>query len=101
MHKATSTSQGRTSTLLVAKLCLKRLRRGGSSRDSTLHNASCKSMQAESSRGLSATVEARNDVTVEIHHLAFSVDAQAGARVVNHGRGPGGVKGWRLNFKFR
>src|SRR5579864_4899836 len=63
-------------------LPLDRLRGCVSSRDSSLHRASRQAVQAKTSRGLTAAVEARNDFTVQVHHLAFSVYAQAGARVV-------------------
>ena len=42
-----------------------------------------------------------NNVAVQVHYLAFRVDAQAGARVMNHGRGPCGMEGRRLNLVFR
>ena len=53
--------------------------------DISLARGSGEAMLAEATRGFAATIQARDDLAVHVHHLAAGVDPQAGARVVNDG----------------
>ena len=48
-------------------------------------------MQGKASRRLTRTIEARNDATMKVDHLAFLTDPQTRDRVVQDRRRPGGV----------
>ena len=60
--------------------------------DKSLAGAARQAVHAETAGGFAARVEAGDHLAPQIHHLAARVDAQAGARVVQHRRAPGGVE---------
>src|SRR5215472_16921255 len=78
----------------------RRFRGGIVACDAALHDASSHPVHAEAAGRFTATIEAWNDVAVQVDHLTFGIDAQPGARIMNHGRGPGRMKRSRLNFEL-
>jgi hypothetical protein len=58
-------------------------------------------VQTESTRRLAPAIKAWNNVAVEVHHLAFPIDPKTRARVVDHRRGPRGMKRGSLDLEFR
>src|SRR5665213_1645201 len=73
-------------------LSLRRFRGRISARDSALHRAPGQAMQTESSGRLSPAIEPGNHFAIHVHHLALCIDAESGARVVNHRSGPCRIK---------
>src|SRR6185437_16299251 len=49
-------------------------------------------VHGESTRRFAAAIEIRDYFAAHVHHLALRIDAQAGPRVVDHGRRPRGVE---------
>ena len=49
-------------------------------------------MLTETACGFSAAVEARNDPAIHILHLAFGIDPEAGARIMDNRSGPGCIE---------
>ena len=60
--------------------------------DVTLADGSRQAMLAEPAGGLTATVEARDDLAIHILHLAFGIDPETGTRIMDDRRGPGRVE---------
>ena len=58
-------------------------------------------MQGKASRRLTRTIEARNDATMKVDHLAFLTDPQTRDRVVQDRRRPGGVERRLLDLEHR
>src|SRR6266852_6771744 len=57
-------------------------------------------MQTESACGFASAVKTRDDVAIQIHHLALRIDPETRARVVDYGRSPSRVEWGGLNLKF-
>src|SRR5215475_7602548 len=80
---------------------LYRLRGGIFAGDAPLDSASGQTMETESTSRLATTVKARYHIAREVHRLALRVNSETGARVVDDGRRPPGIEGWRLDLILR
>src|SRR4051812_48962131 len=80
-HRAPPSPEGRRNLYaLRAHGFLGRLRPG----DEALAGGARDAVHAEAAGGFAAAIEAGDDLTVHVDDLAFGVDAQAGAGVVQH-----------------
>src|SRR5580692_100048 len=69
--------------------------------DVALAGGTRQAVLTEPARRLAAAIQAGDDFTVQIHHLAMRVDAQSGAGVMQHWRGPCGMEGRGDDFVER
>src|SRR5215831_4064428 len=66
-----------------------------------LGSAATHAVLIESTRRLARAIETGNYPAVHVDHLASSINPEAGAGIVNHGRRPRGVERRCLNLVLR